>query len=261
MHSISNFLMVLALISFFLMIAGLIRPRWVLRCAEQQTRLRVVPFFGGLCLSLAVAASATEPLTMRQAKIERHPIVREQISASIQPGSFEASKAALYSNDRNAAIHKKKGGATEKALLQFLQRNGFKKEKSLYLHHPDASHPLRPYVALAYKYDSKGLKFFQLDNWYSDPIAAAAIPASVHIQLEAMEASLLIELLGTALGNKLASIRRELIFSEEGDVFWLTLNGRELYGFINSGGGSVVFVDDESPLGKGKYRKTPKPIA
>lgn len=262
MHLISNFLAVLGLISFFLMIAGLIRPRWVLICAEQRkTRLRALPVLGGLCLSLAVAASATEPMTTTKAKIERHQIVRGMIPASIQPESTEAYKAALNSNDRKAAINKTLVGATEEALLQFLQKNGFKKEKSLYLHHPDASHPLRPYVALAYKYDSKGLKFFQLDNWYSDPTAAATIPSRINMKLESMEASLLTELLGTALGNTLAAIRRELITSQEGDVFSLTLNGRKLYGFITSGGGSVVFTDDDSPLGKGKYRKTPKQIA
>ena len=260
MNILSNFLIVLGLISFFLMMAGLIKPKWILMCAERKTRLRALPVLGALCLSLAAAASATEPLTTRQAKIERHPIVRGEISAT-QSESLEATKTSLNSNERKGGIYKDQVGASEEALIRFLQKHGFKKEKSLYIHQPDASHPLKPYLALAYKYGSKGLKFFELDNWYSDPTAAATIPPDIHMKLESMEASLLTELLGTTLGKTLSSIRGELKTSEEGDVFSFHLNGRELYGFITSGGGSVVFMDDETPLGTGKYRKTPKRIA
>jgi hypothetical protein len=113
---------------------------------------------------------------------------------------------------------------------------------------------------LAYKFDSTGLKYFTVDNWYSDPVAAATLPASINMGLESMETLLLTELLGNALGNKLASIRRELISSTSGDVFSMTLNGRKLYGFITGGGGSIAFMDDESPLGEGRYRKAPRRI-
>jgi hypothetical protein len=260
MVTIHIILNVLALISFSLMIAGLIRPGWVLRWAKQKTQLRALGVFGGLFLSLAVAASPTEPTAMKQEKEERRPIVRGLVLAAIQPESLQPSKAALDSNGQKGAINKNQIGATEEALLQFLQKNGFKKRNSLYLHHPDDSHPLRPYVALAYKFDSKGLTFFQLDNWYSDPKAAATLPTSINMKLESMETSLLTELLGPTLGNRLASIRRELISSQSGDVFSLSLNGRKLYGFVTSGGGSITFMDDESPLGKGQYRRTPKRI-
>ncbi len=260
MSMINNILTVMALISLFLMIAGLIRPRWVLIWAKQKTRLRALGVFGGICLSIAVAASATEPPEMKQTTVEKHQIIRGTILAAIQSESLQPSKVALDNNGQKGATKKTQAGATEEALLQFLQKNGFKKEKSLYLHHPDASHPLRPYVALSYKYDSKGLKFFQLDNWYSDPQAAATIPASINMKLESMETSLLTELLGTSLANTLASIRRELISSESGDVFSMKVNGRKLYGFISSGGGSIVFMDDDSALGRGQYRKAPKRI-
>lgn len=260
MNILSNFLTVLGLISFFLMIAGLIKPKWVLMCAERKTRLRALPVLGALCLSLAAAASATEPLTTSQARVERSPIVRGQIPAPVQSESLEATTTPLNSNERKGGINKDQVGASEEALLRFLQKKGFKREKSLYIHQPDASHPLKPYLALAYKYGSKGLKYFELDNWYSDPTAAATIPADIHTKLESMEAELLTEILGTTLGNALSSIRRELKNSEEGDVFLMHLNGRDLYGFITSGGGSVVFMDDESPLGTGKSRKIPKRI-
>jgi hypothetical protein len=258
MHTIHNVLTILALISLCLTIAGLIRPRWVLIRVEGKSRFRALPVFGALCLALAAAASATEPLAMREAGMEKGPVVRGQVPAPVQTESPESS--TLSSGGLKAADHKEQAGASEESLVRFLQKNGFRKERSTYLHHPDASHPLRPYVALAYKYDSKGLKSFQLDNWYSDPTAAASIPAAIHSRLESMEAALLTELLGRGLGNRLASIRKDLISSEEGDVFSLTLNGRRLYGLITGGGGSVVFMDDDSPLGKGRYRKTPKRI-
>jgi len=249
MPIINNILTTLALASLFLMIAGLIRPTLVLSLTKQKTRLRVLTVFGGPFLSLALAASATGPLLIKQPKEDGHEIFKGQIPAAFQS---EAAKENVESSDRK--------GATEEDFLEFLQRNEFKKDKALYIHCPDHSHPLRPYIAVAYRYDSKGLKYFTLDNWYSDPTAAANLPVNINRKLEAMEELLLAEMLGTGLGKKLASIRRDLMFSESGDVFWMTLSGRKLYGFVTSGGGSIAFMDDESPLGEGRNRKTPKRI-
>ncbi|RJR33733.1 MAG: hypothetical protein C4576_27520 [Desulfobacteraceae bacterium] len=250
MPIINNILTTLALASLFLMIAGLIRPALVLTLSRQKTRLRVLTIFGGPFLSLALAASATGPLLIKQPKEDGHEVFKGQI-----PAAFQTEAASI--EPRESADNKE---ATERDLMEFLQKNEFKKDRALYIHYPDPSHPLRPYMAVAYRYDSKGLKYFTLDNWYSDPAAAATLPVNINRKLETMEELLLSEMLGNGLGKKLASIRRDLIFSESGDVFWMTLNGRKLYGFVTSGGGSIAFMDEDSPLGEGRNRKTPKRI-
>ena len=260
MPILNNILTALALSTLFLMIAGLIRPALVLTWAAQKSRLRVLTVFGGLFLSLAVAASATGPRAIKQAEEEGHPIVKGLVPAAAETESLQTSTADMEGNDPKGGANKNQVGATEEALLQFLQKSGFKKQNAIYFYHPDASHPLRPYLALAYNYDSIGLNSFQVDNWYSDPVAAATLPTSINMKLESMETSLLTELLGVPLGNRLASVRKELIPAASGDVFSMTLNGRKLYGFVTSGGGSVVCMDNDSPLGEGRYRKTPKRI-